>query len=77
MNHNLPLFLFAAALIVISAHNDDGARAASAETSPNMSFFVTSAKSKTGISAGLAGRTVFVRTWLPPWVSAIKPGRPT
>jgi hypothetical protein len=44
-----------AALILVSGHRDDSMGAASAQTNPAMSFFVSSAKSKTGNLGGLRG----------------------
>jgi hypothetical protein len=51
------VFLLAAmaALVVASAHVDQSIGAESAQTSPTMSFFVSSAKSKTGNLGGLRG----------------------
>ncbi|MGE5820442.1 MAG: hypothetical protein ACM37Z_20620, partial [Deltaproteobacteria bacterium] len=44
-----------AALVLISGHRDDSMGAAGAQISPNMSFFVSSAKSKTANLGGLHG----------------------
>jgi hypothetical protein len=51
------IFLLAAmaALVLVSGHRDDSMGAAGAQISPNMSFLVSSAKSKTGNLGGLHG----------------------
>ena len=51
------IFLLAtmAALNVVSGHRDQGISAESVQTSPAMSFFVSSAKSKTANLGGLRG----------------------
>jgi hypothetical protein len=51
------IFLLAAmaALVVVSGHEDQSIGAESAQTSPAMNFFVSSAKSKTGNLGGLRG----------------------
>jgi hypothetical protein len=51
------IFLFAtlAALILVGGHREDSIGAAAAQTNPAMSFFVSSAKSKTGNLGGLRG----------------------
>lgn len=52
----ITLFAAAALLLAFSSHtNNDSAGAAGVQTSPQMSFFVTSAKNKTGNLGGLSG----------------------
>ncbi len=51
----ISLLAITAALVLASGHRDNNVNAASAQTSPNMSFFVTSAKHKTGNLGGLKG----------------------
>jgi hypothetical protein len=50
------IFLLAVmALVLVSSHSDNRVEAASAQSTPTMSFFVSSAKSKTGNLGGLQG----------------------
>lgn len=53
----LCIFLFAvlAAMVIASGHRDNSLGTASAQSSPTMGFFVSSAKSKTGNLGGLSG----------------------
>ncbi|MGE5302273.1 MAG: hypothetical protein ACM3TN_03030 [Alphaproteobacteria bacterium] len=55
MKQRIFLFVAMAALILVSGHKDDSMGAAAAQTNPAMSFFVSSAKSKTGNLGGLHG----------------------
>ena len=50
------IFLLAVmALVLVSSHSDNRVGAANAQSTPTMSFFVSSAKSKTGNLGGLQG----------------------
>jgi hypothetical protein len=55
MKQRIFLFGAMAALILVSGHRDDSIGAAGAQTSPAMSFFVSSTKSKTANLGGLRG----------------------
>ena len=55
MKQSVFLLAALAALVVVNGHWDDSIGAASAQTSPATSFFVSSAKSKTGKLGGLRG----------------------
>src|SRR4029434_9323099 len=55
MKHRIFFLAAMAALVVFSGHEDQSISAESAQTSPAMNFFVSSAKSKTGNLGGLRG----------------------
>lgn len=55
MKHYIFLLAAIAALVLVSHSRDNSLRAAGAPTNPNMSFFVSSTKSKTGNLGGLRG----------------------
>jgi hypothetical protein len=55
MKHRIFFLAAMAALVVFSGHEDQSIGAESAQTSPAMNFFVSSAKSKTGNLGGLRG----------------------
>lgn len=55
MKHCIFLVAAIVALVILGDHNHNSVGAASAKPSPNMSFFVSSAKSKTGNLGGLQG----------------------
>jgi hypothetical protein len=55
MKHCIFLLAAMASLAILSGHTDNSVGAESAQTSPTMSFFVSSAKHKTGNLGGLRG----------------------
>jgi hypothetical protein len=55
MKQRIFLFVAMATLVLVSGHKDDSMGAAAAQSNPAMSFFVSSAKSKTGNLGGLHG----------------------
>jgi hypothetical protein len=55
MKHCIFLLAVMAPLVLVSGHGDNPVGAANAQSTPTMSFFVSSAKSKTGNLGGLQG----------------------
>jgi hypothetical protein len=67
-----------AALVLISGHRDDSMGAAGAQISPDMSFFVSSAKSKTANLGGLRGADRICQMLASAvGLAATRPGAPT